>query len=330
MWQNRLFELKYETCDEDPAHTSVQARRGGPSRTSPGVRGSVSSPHSSGGDQALLFVLVSLEPVGLSWILYTHVILSHHSGHLENTGSLDCANVNTVHYTLEKSAGRRHRALIWKVPVQDGSPRPRCRRVHSVSHGGGHAPSAGPPPPRAPTLPPQSRGVCPLIGEHGLDKSPSDLCAAVSSPSVGAPCTPYLDPFCVGVLALAQPIPFSEFFLFALVQLLCCCCRLTETRLTALLSLHLHLCPRWVWTASPPSVSRVSSLSLECSHSTLLRGACCAAKHTSHADTRIPPLGSAPAAPAAHLALLVSLLCGSLLCLPVYETCLPHSPQLPA
>ena len=162
MWQNRLFELKYETCDEDPAHTSVQARRGGPSRTSPGVRGSVSSPHSSGGDQALLFVLVSLEPVGLSWILYTHVILSHHSGHLENTGSLDCANVNTVHYTLEKSAGRRHRALIWKVPVQDGSPRPRCRRVHSVSHGGGHAPSAGLPHER-PRFPPSLEGSVLLL-----------------------------------------------------------------------------------------------------------------------------------------------------------------------
>ena len=310
MWQNRLFELKYETCDEDPAHTSMQARRGGPSCTPPGVRGSVSSPHSAGGDQALLFVLVSLEPVGLSWILYTHVILSHHSGHLENTGSLGCAHVNTVHYTWEKSAGRRHRALIWKVPVQDGSPRPRCRRLHVYLTVVVMPRLQAPLPHQRPRLPP-SRGVCPLIGERGLDKPPLDLCAAVSSPSVGAPCTPHLDPFCVCVLALAQPIPFSEFFLFALVQLLCCCCRLPETRLTALLSLRLPLFSRWVWTASPPSVSRVSSLPLERSRSTLLRGACCAAKHTSHADTRIPPLGSAPAAPAAHRALPVSLLCGS-------------------
>lgn len=155
---------------------------------------------------------------------------------------------------------------IGEIPLADvtgtSSGKSQCRTAHHGLDVGGRTACLTvvvTPRLQAPLPHKHPQGVCPLIGEHGLDKSPWDLCAAVSSPSVGLLAPPIWTCFVWGG-AMAQPMAFSEFFLFALAQLLCCCCRLTETRLTALLSLRLHVCPQWVWTASPPSVSRLFSL----------------------------------------------------------------------
>ena len=166
-------------------------------------------------------------------------------------------------------------------------------------------PVCRPPPPRAPVLPPSHGGPVFLLVRR---------CVL----AIWGPLHPDRTRL-ARVLAPAQPVPL-RMSLSALVQLPCCCCR-------SQLSCR-SVCTCTPGGSGPPLLpaSRVSLLFLW----SVVAPHCCAAKHTSHAETRVCPLGPTPAAPAAHCALPVFLLCGALLRLPVHAACLPHSPPLPA
>lgn len=142
-----------------------------------------------------------------------------------------------------------------------------------MSYCGGHAPRLQAPlPHKRPCSPLESRGACPLTG---APLCPLHLGApAPPSGPVWRVCWPRLS------RSLSQNVPVCTGA--AAVLLL---------QVTALLSLRLHLHPWWVWTASPPSISHVSPLSLERSHSAL-----CGKAHQPCGDSRLS-FGSHPRGP---------------------------------
>lgn len=161
-------------------------------------------------------------------------------------------------------------------------------------------PSAGPPPPRAPVLPPRvTRGLS------------SYWCTTVSSPS-GGPCTPIGPVWRVCWPRLSR----------SLSERACphwCSCRAVAAGYSFPVAPSV-LAPPWVWTASPPSVSRVSPLPLERSRSTLL----CGKARQPCRDSR-PSFGSGPRGPRSALrspGLLTAALSSAFLCTRVYHTVL--------
>lgn len=184
--------------------------------------------------------------------------------------------MNTVHYTLEKSC--------WPMSQGPHLESPRAGRLAVASMWGGAVcptvvvtrPSAGPPPPRAPVLPPRvTRGLS------------SYWCTTVSSPS-GGPCTPIGPVWRVCWPRLSR----------SLSERACphwCSCRAVAAGYSFPVAPS-ALAPPWVWTASPPSVSRVSPLSLERSRSALL----CGKARQPCRDSR-PSFGSGPRGPRSAL-----------------------------
>lgn len=217
-------------------HTSMQARRGGPSRT----------------------------PAWCPWVCLLATLRSQRPGLAFRTCYLRTrwSVLDIVHtrdfVTSQWSFGKygftgwckcEHSSLhIGEILLADvtgtSSGKSPCRTARRGLDVGGAVcptvvvtrPSAGPPPSRAPVLPPRvTRGLS------------SYWCATVSSPS-GGPCTP-IGPIW-RVWALAQPVPLRT-CLSALVQLPCCCCRL-------------QLSCRSVCTCTPMGLDRLSSLRLTC------------------------------------------------------------------
>ena len=256
-------------------HTSMQARRGGPSRTPAWCPWVCLLATLRSQRPGLAFILVTLEPVGLSWILYTHVIVSHQwsFGKYWFTGLCKC----------EHSSLHMGEILLADVTGTSSGKSP-CRTarrglevgVRAESHCGGHAPRLQAPSPSSARAPPESRGACLLTG--------APLCPR----HLGAP-APRSDPSgpCVGPGSAgpSQNVPVRTGA--AAVLLL---------QVTALLSLRLHLHPWWVWTASPPCITRVSPLSLERGRSALL----CSKAHQPCRDLRLS-FGSHPRGPRSAL-----------------------------
>lgn len=179
-------------------HTSIQARRGGPYRTPawcPWV--------------CLLATLRSQRP-GLAFrTCYLRTRWSVLD--LVHTRDFVTSQWSFVKYWFTGLYECEHSSLhIGEILLADvtgtSSGKSPCRTAHRGLDVGGahcvslwwsHAPSAGPPPPRAPMLPPRvTRGLS------------SYWCATVSSPS-GGPCTPIWTRLAC-VLAPAQPVPLSE------------------------------------------------------------------------------------------------------------------------
>ena len=258
-------------------HTSMQARRGGPSRTPawcPWV--------------CLLATLRSQRP-GLAF----------HTCYLRTRWSvLDLVHTRDF-VTSQWSFGKywftglckcEHSSLhIGEILLADvtgtSSGKSPCRTarrglevgVHAVSHCGGHVPRLQAPSPTSTRAsPPSHEGPVFLLVRH---------CVL----SIWGPLHPHLDPsgVCVGPGSAgpSQNVPVRTGA--AAVLLL---------QVTALLSLRLHLHPWWVWTASPPCVARGSPLSLGRGGSALL----CGKAHQPCRDSSLS-FGSRPRGPCSAL-----------------------------